>query len=251
MTRTEQLAFLIRELDPAPEMPGTPNERWRLFRALVNARQPAPVSDAFLRIQGEMLRSMIAEAGITDANALPELRPGICLWRGDITTLRADAIVDAANSAMLGCFVPGHSCIDNAIHTFAGVQLRLECDRIMRAQGFPEPTGQAKITSAYNPPSRCILHTVGPIVHGALTDEHRELLRNCYQSCLALAEQNGLESVAFCCISTGVFRFPSQQAAEIATDTVSSLLQTSNHVKRIIFNVFTDQDEQIYRQLLG
>lgn len=251
MTRSEQLDFLIRELSPAAHIPVGANAKWRLFRALVNGREAAPIGAEFLRVQDEMLRAVISERGITDADSLAELRPGLCLWRGDITTLKVDAIVNAANSALLGCFLPGHSCIDNAIHTFAGVQLRLNCAQIMHEQGHSEPSGEAKITPAYNLPSRYILHTVGPIVGDTLTDEHRQQLRNCYQSCLEIAEQHDLSSVAFCCISTGVFHFPNRQAAEIAVDAVSGFLKTSNHVKKVIFNVFTDQDEQIYRQLLS
>lgn len=172
------------------------------------------------------------------------------MWRGDITTLAVDAIVNAANSGMTGCWAPLHYCIDNAIHTFAGMQLRLECDRIMKAQGHLEPTGQAKLTPGYNLPARYILHTVGPIVDGALTPQHEVELASCYESCLALAAENHLESVAFCCISTGVFCFPNHRAAEIAAQTVRDFLAKDTSVKRVVFNVFKDLDLAIYEELL-
>ena len=165
--------------------------------------------------------------------------------------MKVDAIVNAANSQMLGCFVPCHGCIDNAIHTFAGMQLRLECDRIMKAQGHLEPTGQAKITPGYNLPARYILHTVGPVVDGPLTPQHEAELASCYESCLALAAENHLESVAFCCISTGVFCFPNHRAAEIAAQTVRDFLAKDTSVKRVVFNVFKDLDLAIYEELLA
>jgi O-acetyl-ADP-ribose deacetylase (regulator of RNase III) len=250
MTRNEQLDFLIREQAPSVPLPQSPADKWHLFRALVNQREPSPVSDAFLKIQDSMLQAIINEEGVTDAEHLHPARPGLYLWKGDITTLRVDAIVNAANSGLLGCFRPNHSCIDNSIHTFAGVQLRLKCHEIMRQQGYLEPAGQAKITSAYNLPSRFILHTVGPTVEGVPTELQKEQLRNCYASCLALADRSGLESVAFCCISTGVFHFPNEQAAEIAVDAVSSFLDQPSRIKKVIFNVFTERDEQIYKRLL-
>ncbi len=173
------------------------------------------------------------------------------LWRDDITTLRVGAIVNAANSAMLGCFAPNHGCIDNAIHTFAGVQLRMECAAIMEKQGHPEPAGTAKITGAYNLPCKYILHTVGPIVGRRLTEEHRQMLESCYRSCIELADKNKIESVAFCCISTGEFHFPNEDAARIAIDTVTDCMKSCITVKRVVFNVFTERDEGIYRGLLG
>jgi O-acetyl-ADP-ribose deacetylase (regulator of RNase III) len=232
---------------------GVPNGhagKWHLFRALVNVRPPQKISDEFLSAQDELLQSLIAEKGITDAADLAPVCDNICLWRGDITTLKVDAIVNAANSGMLGCFVPCHACIDNAIHTFAGVQLRLACASIMEKQGHPEPTGQAKITGAYNLPSTYILHTVGPIVSGLLTDEHRRFLINSYRSCLEMAEQHKLNSIAFCCISTGEFRFPKAEAAKIAVGTVKGFLKTSGRGMKVIFNVYTEQDERIYKETL-
>lgn len=247
MTKAQQLDFLIRELSPSAAIPQSTEEKWRLFRSLVNVREPQPVSHAFLTVQDKLLQTMIAETGITNADDLQPVRDNLYLWRSDITTLKVDAIVNAANSAMLGCFVPCHACIDNAIHTYAGVQLRLECADIMREQGRQEPTGSAKITAAYNLPSKYILHTVGPIVCGALQEQDKQ---SCYRSCLELAEQNGIESIAFCCISTGEFHFPNEQAAAIAVDTVSAYLKASVHIKKVIFNVFTERDERIYNELL-
>ncbi len=201
-------------------------------------------------MQDDYLREAIAEKGVTDANDLAPIQPGICLWQGDITTLKCDAIVNAANSGLTGCYAPNHRCIDNAIHTFAGMELRAACAEIMREQGYPEPTGRAKITPAFNLPCRYVLHTVGPIVENQPTERDCELLESCYHSCLALAAENQLESVAFCCISTGEFHFPNERAAQIAVRTVRAFMNQSTSVKRVIFNVFKDIDKQIYERLL-
>ena len=229
-----------------------PDELWAAFRALVNTRPPIPASDGWLALQDELLRGMIAEAGVSavDDAAHSPVDQRLRLWRGDITTLAADAIVNAANSQMLGCWVPGHHCIDNAIHTFAGVQLRAECARIMETQGHEEPTGAAKITSAYNLPSRHVVHTVGPIANGHPTDLHREQLASCYRSCLDLAAENGLRSIAFCCISTGVFGFPQHEATQIAVQTAREWLEVSESDMTVIFNVFGEKDERLYRAAL-
>lgn len=228
-------------------------ESWRAFRALVNTREPLEASPEFLVEQDELLRGLIAEAGITHVEDLePAAIDGrLALWQGDITTLAADAIVNAANSGMTGCWQPLHSCIDNAIHTFAGVQLRLECARIMDAQGHAEPTAQAKVTGAYNLPARRVIHTVGPIAQGSPTPRDRELLARCYRTCLDAAAAEGLESVAFCCISTGVFGFPREQAAPIAVNAVRAWLDAHpGTVGRVVFNVFLDEDRAIYEELL-
>ncbi len=250
MNRADQLDFLIGKLNPALDLPATVDEKWRLFRSLVNVREPAPVDDDFLTVQDGLLQSLIAEKGITTIDDLQPIRDNLYIWRGDITTLRIGAIVNAANSGMLGCFVPCHACIDNAIHTFAGVQLRLECAGIMRKQGKPEPTGAAKITKGYNLPSNFILHTVGPIIRGDVNDKDRKQLADSYRSCLELAGQNGIGSIAFCCISTGEFHFPNEEAARVAIDTVSGFMKNDNHFMKIVFNVFKEQDEHIYRRLL-
>lgn len=244
--------YLLSENDSYKkiEIPDGENERFRLFRGLVNLREPKPVSEEFLSNQDELLREMLAEKGVVDFEDLTPAEPNIYLWQGDITTLKCGAIVNAANSALLGCFCPCHGCIDNAIHTFAGVRLRAECAEIMRKQGFEEPTGQAKITSAYNLPCEYVLHTVGPIVDGALTEKHERELASCYRSCLELAAKNGIKSVAFCCISTGEFHFPNERAAEIAVQTVRDFIKNDPEIK-VIFNVFKDEDYEIYKRILG
>ena len=229
------------------------DELWTAFRALVNTRPPIPADPAWLAMQDELLRGIIAEAGVSTVDdVVPSpYDPRLHLWRGDITTLAVDAIVNAANSQMLGCWVPGHHCIDNAIHTFAGVQLRRACAELMEAQGHEEPTGLAKITPAYNLPARHVIHTVGPIAQGRPTARHRLQLAQCYRSCLDLAARSGLTSVAFCCISTGIFGFPQEEAAEIAVRTVREWLDTHEDAGiTVVFNVFGDTDEAIYRSLL-
>ena len=259
MTHEEKRTYLIREL--LAELPdcsgmGIPDhegEQKRLLRSLMNIRPPRPVSDQFLRIQDEYLREEAARKGITDAAALPAsgLDGRLLLWKGDITTLKIDAIVNAANSSLRGCFIPCHSCVDNIIHSVSGIQLRLDCDRIMKEQGYDEPTGRAKITPAYNLPSRYEIHTVGPIVTGRLTDKHCRQLADCYQSCLELAAKNGLKSIAFCCISTGEFHFPRERAAEIAVQTVVDYLAADRRIEKVVFNVFKQEDYDIYRKLMG
>ena len=260
MERTRKLYLLERlvgalcsERNEQPPKTDDVDALWAAFRALVNTRPPWPTADEFLTDQDELLQGLIEEAGIHGIDdAYPSAdNPHIRLWRGDITTLSVDAIVNAANSQMLGCWVPGHFCIDNAIHTYAGVQLRAECARIMEAQSHEEPTGAAKITDAYNLPSERIIHTVGPIANGHPTNLHREQLASCYRSCLDVAAGNALSSIAFCCISTGVFGFPQREAAEIAVSTVRGWLEKSCSDMTVIFNVFGNTDESIYAELLG
>lgn len=251
MTKSQQLDRLIKELSPSSSIPYSADAKFLLFRSLVNTREPKPVSYGFLSVQDELLQSLIAEKGITDINALKPIRDNLYLWQGDITTLKAGAIVNAANSGMLGCFVPNHACIDNAIHTFAGVQLRLECAEIMQKQRYSEPAGQAKITAAYNLPSKYVLHTVGPIISGKLTQQDCDLLSSCYCSCLELAEQNEIESVAFCCISTGEFHFPNEEAAQISVQTVTKFIAEKRSKVKVVFNVFKETDYKIYKKLLG
>ena len=230
-------------------IPRDPEERFMLYRSLVNTRPAAPVPGRFLQEEDKLLKSMIQEKGITDQADLPQPEPGISLWQGDITTLKCGAIVNAANSGMTGCYQPCHSCIDNCIHTFAGVRLRYKCQELMDEQGHEEPTGQAKLTPAYDLPCDYVIHTVGPIVRGRLQEAHCRLLESCYRSCLELAEENGIKSLAFCCISTGVFGFPKGPAAEIALRTVREFVQT--HDMRVIFCVFSDEDYDIYRRMLS
>lgn len=224
--------------------------QFRLFRSLVNVRPPVPVDPEFIRVQDEYLQRVLDSRGVTDIRSLTPGKGDLYLWQGDITTLRCGAIVNAANSQMLGCFCPCHGCIDNAIHTFAGVQLRLACFEQMKKQGHDEQTGKAKITPAYNLPCRYVLHTVGPIVQGRLTGRDCELLASCYRSCLELAKENGVDSIAFCCISTGEFHFPNEEAAEIAVRTVRSYQSRTHSKMKVVFNVFKDKDYEIYRNLL-
>lgn len=221
-----------------------------LLRSLMNVRLPAPIDSDFLSVQDAYLKEAIADKGITSLADLQPIENGIYLWQGDITTLACDAIVNAANSGLTGCYQPLHRCIDNCIHTYAGIQLRNTCAEIIRRQGSEEPAGRAKITPAFNLPCRYVLHTVGPIVGGRLTENDCELLKSCYRSCLKLARDNHVGSIAFCCISTGVFGFPAQKAAQIAVETVREY-QARNVGMKVIFNVFKDEDLRIYRNLLG
>ena len=235
-----------------PVFPCTADRQWRLLRSLMNVRPPMPVSEEFLQIQNAFLKEITEGKGIVDADSLPTCAgdPRLVLWQGDITTLRCDAIVNAANSQMLGCFSPCHGCIDNIIHTMSGVQLRLACHGVMQKQRHEEPTGQAKITPGFNLPAKYVLHTVGPIINDEVTPKAEALLASCYRSCLELAEQHNLQSIAFCCISTGVFSFPPDLAAEIAIRTVEEFLQKETGIRRVIFNVFKDSDLEIYQRLL-
>jgi O-acetyl-ADP-ribose deacetylase (regulator of RNase III) len=249
----ELVAGFAEERDEQARTAGEVDDLFAEFRALVNTRPPAEADPDLLQAQDRLLTGMVANRGIADiSNTEPSPHDGrLSLWRGDITAFRADAIVNAANSQMLGCWVPGHKCIDNAIHTFAGVQLRLECAELMRAQGHEEPTGAAKITSGWNLPAKHIIHTVGPICMGQVTDRNRAALVSCYRSCLECACENGLESIAFCGISTGVFGFPVAEAAPIAVDAVSSWLDETGSALRVVFDVFTDEEERCYRKALG
>ena len=256
MNQSEKRLFLIQSLlKEQPQyrdmgIPADTNSQRQLLRGLMNIRAPRRADAAFLKTQDEYLQDETAAKGITDVADLTPIQPDLYLWQGDITTLRCDAIVNAANSGMTGCYIPNHRCIDNAIHTYAGVELRLACAELMEQQGYPEPTGQAKITPAFNLPCRYVLHTVGPIISGRVTKADKELLASCYRSCLELAAENGLESVAFCCISTGEFHFPNDLAAEIAVETVRQFMNRKTSVKKVIFNVFKDLDKAIYEKLL-
>ena len=257
MEQKARREFLIKYLlDENPgymnsNIPEAEQEQKTLLRGLFNVRMPMVAREDFLAVQDEYLREEISERGITDIKDLEQIQKDIYLWQGDITALKCGAIVNAANCKMLGCFIPNHRCIDNAIHTYAGVQLRCRCAEIMDKQGFDEKTGSAKITPAFNLPCDYVIHTVGPIVYGALTEEDERLLASCYESCLALADENGVESIAFCCISTGEFHFPNQRAAEIAVQTVKQYKEDNNSDIEVVFNVFKDIDYEIYRKLLG
>ncbi|MGI5090749.1 protein-ADP-ribose hydrolase [Treponema sp. OMZ 305] len=272
MTQTERRLFMIEYLLAEHpqygnmQIPESETEQKQLLRSLVNVRKALPASEAFLRVQDEYLQEENTARGITE---LADLKPvtargngDLYVWRGDITTLKVDAIVNAVNSGMTGCWQPCHACIDNCIHTFAGIQLRAVCDAMMKKQGHAEPTGQAKITPAFNLPCKYVLHTVGPIVDGELTQTDCDLLASCYTSCLDLAQAAGISSIAFCCISTGVFRFPQEKAAEIAIATVknwkeknelamlrSDAAAAADSIK-VVFTVFTEKDEHIYKRIL-
>ena len=279
MTQDERRLYLINELlkerHEDCDIPDDEKSQKDLLRSLMNIRPPLPVSSEFLQIQDEYLQEVNRERGCTDVcdlesvkeivgssltmrkDVIPVLDTGIAkklyLWQGDITTLKVDAIVNAANSQLLGCFAPLHACIDNCIHTFAGIQLRLACNELMKKQGHEEGTGLCKITPAYNLPSRFVLHTVGPIITPVVSTREKIQLASCYKNCLETAGSNQLESVAFCCISTGVFRFPAELAAQIAVETVEKWLAENpdSSVKKVIFNVFGNKDLEIYKKVLN
>ena len=257
MNQEERRRFLIEELlreRPScrrQEIPADTDRQKVLLRSLMNVRHPGAISQRFLEVQDAYLQGELAAKKITRLSELSPLQNGIYLWRGDIPTLDCGAIVNAANSGMTGCYQPCHNCIDNCIHTYAGIELRNYCNDIMQRQGYAEPTGQAKITPAFNLPCDYVIHTVGPIVQGRLTEEQERLLCSCYEACLRIAEENNVESIAFCCISTGVFMFPNEIAAELAVQTVKNYKNKTNSKIRVIFNVFKEEDERIYRQLLN
>lgn len=248
------IQYLLKEEIPfgRQNIPTDKQGQENLLRSLMNVRPPRPISNDFLKIQDEYLTERNIERGITDVDTLAPVKSDsrLYIWQGDITTLKCDAIVNACNSQMLGCFSPMHACIDNFIHTYAGMELRLKMHEIMAKQGHEEETGKAKITSGYNLPTKYILHTVGPIIQWKVTKEDEDLLASCYTECLKLAADTGVESIAFCCLSTGVFRFPQQRAAEIATNTVKQYLNKDSRIKKVIFNVFKDEDLKIYSGLL-
>ncbi|MCQ2070067.1 MAG: protein-ADP-ribose hydrolase [archaeon] len=223
----------------------------RLLRSLMNVRQPKPIDDCFLKVQDEYLRKELSDKGTVDYRTVKEFRPGIRVWKGDITLLECDAIVNAANERLTGCFVPGHNCIDNCIHTYAGIQLRNECNAIIEGQGHPEPVGKAKMTNSYNLPCKYILHTVGPRITGKPTEKDRGLLRSCYRSCLDLAMEHGLKSIAFCCISTGTYRYPKDEAAEVAVDTIDRFRKDTGYSIDIVFSVFKDDEKELYEKYVS
>lgn len=251
----EQLDFLInyllRERAEEFDVPQDFQSKRALLRSLMNVRPPLKISDEFLKVQDEFLSAETSTKTLTSPQDINETKGKLMLWQGDITTLEVDAIVNAANSKLLGCFIPHHNCIDNVIHSAAGVQLRLECDRIMKTQGHDEEVGKAKITDAYNLPSGHVIHTVGPQIPSGSMPSKRDCddLASCYRSCLEIASYNRLESIAFCCISTGVFNFPQDLAAQIAIKTVDEYLKSNETtLKHVIFNVFTDRDYLIYKE---
>lgn len=245
----EMLGVLLEERNEIAAFSYPYKVKRDLIWGYLNERLPNPVSARFLEIQDKLFQSETVERGIVDVSAF-EYEDGIALWQGDITRLNADAIVNAANNSLLGCFIPHHKCIDNVIHSCAGVQVRLDCSKIMGAQGEAEPAGCAKITLAYNLPSKYIIHTVGPMVGLSVTEEDARTLRNCYISSLNLAKEMGLKTIAFCCISTGIFGFPNDEAAAIAVGAVKNWLLENGGDMRVIFDVFLDKDLELYKDVL-
>ena len=260
MTQQERLSYLVKGLveeyrekykDEHIEIPNDEAEQFTLFRALCNIRAAGAMPIEWMKVQDEYLNTLALEKGIVRIKDMEEREPQIYLWQGDITRLSVDAIVNAANNQLLGCFAPNHKCIDNAIHTFSGIELRMECARMTEYMEIPEKTGVARKTYAYNLPASHVIHTVGPIIYDTVTDLEKEQLASCYRSCLELANAYSLKSIAFCCISTGEFRFPNELAAQIAIDTVRRYLKETNSKIQVVFNVFKDIDYDIYNKLLG
>ncbi len=246
------LKFLLRERGMIAAFSATYDKKRALVRAYMNERQTLPIPQEILDLQDALFWTETVERGIVDTDALKEVKYGIALWQGDITRLGADGIVNAANSRLLGCFIPGHNCIDNVIHSNAGMQLRRDCARIMAQQGQSEEVGEAKLTRAYNLPCKYVLHTVGPMIGREVQREQRAQLRSCYLSCLDLAQEAGLRSLAFCCISTGVFNFPQAEAAEIAAGAVVNWkLHHPESGLKVIFNTFKEEDTNIYRSIMN
>lgn len=259
MDRLEKIRFLNKILldempdckDLAAQFDEGVDAQRRLLRSLMNLRRPGSLNWAFLEVQDALLSAERDEKGVVELAQLPVTAdPRLYLWKGDITRLKVDAIVNAASAAMLGCFKPCHNCIDNVIHSAAGLQLREACHEIMARQKHEAPMGSAIITEGYNLPARFVIHTVGPIIHDDVTPRDADLLAACYHACLSLAEDNGLKSIALCCISTGEYRFPKALAAQIAVEAVKTFLNSGDHGMKVIFNVFTDEDHKLYRRLL-
>ncbi len=263
MTQSERLDYLVEAfIEDSKEygdlrIPNDPEEKRKILRSLMNIRMPSSMSEEVLSVQDDYLTERNREKGIVTLNDIPEIKDGLSIWQGDITRLAVDAIVNAANSQMLGCFVPMHSCIDNCIHSFAGIQLRNECNekmkvkRIQYGEDYEQPTAAPMLTEAYNLPAKKIVHVVGPIVSGRLTEDLENDLADCYANTLDLCKDSGLRSVAFCCISTGVFHFPNRKAAQIAVKTVREWMKRyPDSMDRVIFNVFKDEDRRYYEQEL-
>lgn len=259
MTQQERLRYLVEGLvaeykekhNEHIDIPMNEAEQFNLFRALCNIRPAGSMPAEWMKVQDEYLNELAREKGIVTINDMEKRAPQIYLWQGDITRLSVDAIVNAANNQLLGCFAPNHRCIDNAIHTFAGIELRMACSRMIEYMDMPEETGVARKTYGFNLPAKHVIHTVGPIIYDSLTDIEREQLASCYRSCLELANAYSLQSIAFCCISTGEFRFPNEEAAQIAIYTVRTYLKETNSKIQVVFNVFKDIDYDIYDKLLG
>ena len=259
MTQQERLRYLLEGLvaeykekhNEHIDIPVNEEEQFTLFRSLCNIRPAGSMPAEWMKVQDEYLNELAREKGIVTINDMEKRAPQIYLWQGDITRISVDAIVNAANNQLLGCFAPNHRCIDNTIHTFAGIELRMACSRMIEYMDMPEKTGVARKTYGFNLPAKHVIHTVGPIIYDSPTDIEREQLASCYRSCLELANAYSLQSIAFCCISTGEFRFPNEDAAQIAIDTVRTYLKETNSKIQVVFNVFKDIDYDIYNKLLG
>ncbi len=262
-TQDQRLDYLVEQFKTDSvqykdlETPKDTEGKRRILRSLMNIRMPKAVLDDVLAVQDEYLTARAKEKGVVRLSDIPVIKDRLSIWQGDITRLAVDAIVNAANSQMLGCFVPMHTCIDNCIHTFAGVQLRAECNRQMNqlrtrhGRDYEQPTAVPMLTDAYNLPAKKVVHIVGPIVQDELTPELEKNLADCYLNTLDMCLENDLRSVAFCCISTGVFHFPNRRAAQIAVSTVNGWLsQHPGAVERVIFNVFKDEDKEYYEELI-
>lgn len=263
-TQEKRLDYLVEEFKADSDeykdikTPDDMEGKRRILRSLMNIRMPRGMSEDVLAVQDEYLSERASEKGIVELSDIPVIREGLSIWQGDITRLKVDAIVNAANSQMLGCFVPMHTCIDNCIHTFAGVQLRAECNRQMNqlriryGRDYEQPTAVPMLTDGFNLPAKRVVHIVGPIVQSRLTPALEKDLADCYRNTLDMCVENDLKSVAFCCISTGVFHFPNKRAAEIAVKTVREwLTEHPDKMERVIFNVFKDEDKTIYEKLLS
>ena len=263
ITQEQRLDYLVEEFKADSDeykdlqTPADSEGKKRILRSLMNIRMPRKMSEEVLTVQDEYLTGRVEEKGIVRLSDIRVIRDGLSIWQGDITRLAVDAIVNAANSQMLGCFVPMHTCIDNCIHTFAGVQLRAECNRQMNqlriryGRDYAQPTAVPMLTDAYNLPAKKVIHIVGPIVQYQLTPALEKDLADCYDNTLDMCKENGLKSVAFCCISTGVFHFPNKRAVEIAVGTVEKWMADNPGVmERVIFNVFKDEDKEYYEELI-
>ncbi len=262
-TQEERLVYLIEEFKADSDeykdlqIPEDVEEKQRILRSLMNIRMPKTMSDDVLKVQDEYLSERVVEKGVVELSDIPIIRDGLSIWQGDITRLAVDAIVNAANSQMLGCFVTMHTCIDNCIHTYAGIQLRAECNekmnqlRMKYGRDYEHPTAVPMLTDAYNLPAKKVVHIVGPIVNYELTSALEKDLADCYRNTLDMCAENNLKSVAFCCISTGVFRFPNKRASEIAVQTVTEWMgEHPGIMERVIFNVFKDEDKEYYEEQL-
>lgn len=257
----EKLDFLIDYLIKEnkniyiKEMPRDLEGKNRLYRSLCNIREPMPIAKEYTKIENEFLQEENIRKGINDSNEIESFikykGTEICLWQGDITTLKIDTIVNAANSQGLGCFIPCHKCIDNNVHSMSGIELRRECNEIMQEVGVLK-TGKAFITKGYNLPAKYVIHTVGPIIYKNVTEKEIIELKNCYINSLEIAKENNLKTIAFPCISTGEFKFPKELASRIAVETIKEYLKTSEkYFEKIVFDVFEDNDYNSYLKYLG